>query len=133
MAAGAWLGSSGLVVGASRALAAGATGRFRMRLGLGLSLVLLAIALDGVSNLRAGLAPDRHAYEATVATFIGVQAVTAAAVLIMALYTLARSWRGLLDQTRRVTLDNTMLLWHYTVAQGVLALGLVHMIPWIFG
>ena len=72
-------------------------------------------ALDSVSQWRAGLAPDRHAYEATVATFIGVQAVTAAAVLIMALYTLARSWRGLLDRTRRVTLDNTMLLWHYTV------------------
>ncbi len=133
IAAGAWLGSSGLVVGASRALAAGATGQFRLRLGLGLSLVLLAIAVDGVSHWRAGLAPDRHAYEATVATFVGVQAVTAAAVLIMALYTLARSWRGLLDRVRRVTLDNTMLLWHYTVAQGVLALGLVHLIPWILG
>jgi cytochrome c oxidase subunit I+III len=131
MATVAWLGSSGLVVGASRALAAGATGRFRMWLGLGLTLVLLAIALDGVSQLRAGLAPDRHAYEATVATFIGVQAVTAAAVLIMALYTLVRSWCGLLDRTRRVTLDNTMLLWQYTVAQGVVALGLVHLIPWI--
>ena len=95
IAAGAWLGSSGLAVAASRALAAGATGRFRLRLGLGLSLVLLAIAVDGVSHWRAGLAPDRHAYEATVATFVGVQTVTAAAVLIMALYTLVRSWRGL--------------------------------------
>jgi cytochrome c oxidase subunit I+III len=131
MAAVAWLGSSGLVAGAGRALAAGRTGRFRLWLGLGLGLVLLAIAFDGVSQVRAGLAPDRHAYEAMVATFIGIQAVTAGAVLIMAVYTLARSWCGLLDRARRVTLDNTTLLWQYTVAQGVLALGLVHVVPWI--
>jgi cytochrome c oxidase subunit I+III len=133
MAAAAWLGSAWLVAGASRALAVGATGRFRVRLGLGLGLVLLATALDGASQWRAGLTPDRHAYEATVATFVGVQAVTAAAVLILALYTLARSWRGLLDRARRVTLDNTMLLWQYAVAQGVLALGVVHLLPWILG
>ena len=94
-------------------------------------LMVLAVALDGASQWRAGLTPDRHAYEATVTTFIVVQAVTAATVLIMAMYALARSWRGRLDGTRRVTLDNTMLLWHYTVAQGVLALGLVHLIPLI--
>jgi len=51
----------------------------------------------------------------------------------MVLYTLARSGCGLLDRARRVTLDNTMLLWHFTVTQGVLALGLVHLIPWILG
>jgi cytochrome c oxidase subunit I+III len=133
MAAAAWVGSSGLVAAASRALGAGATGSFRMRLMLGLGLLVLAIALDGVSQLRAGLTPDRHAYGATVATFISVQAVTSAAVLVMAFYTLARSWRGLLDRARRVTFDNTMLLWHYTIAQGLVGLAVVHLVPWILG
>ena len=131
MAAVAWLGSSGLARKASGALAAGRTGRFQVWLVLGMMLMVLAVALDGASQWRAGLTPDRHAYDATVTTFIGVQAVTAATVLIMAMYALARSWRGRLDGTRRVTLDNTILLWHYTVAQGVLALGLVHLIPLI--
>jgi cytochrome c oxidase subunit I+III len=47
----------------------------------------------------------------------------------MALYTLARRRAGLLDGERRATLDCTMLLWHYTVAQGIGALILVHGFP----
>jgi cytochrome c oxidase subunit I+III len=128
-----WFSSSVLVAGASRALAAGAINAFRALLMLGAGLILVAVALDGLGQLRAGLAPDRHAYGATVATFIVVQGVTALAVLMMAAYTLARSWRGRLDQARRVTFDNTRLLWHYTVAQGLVGLGLTHVIPRALG
>jgi cytochrome c oxidase subunit I+III len=49
-----------------------------------------------------------------------------AVLLIMAGYTLARSWCGLLDATRRVTFDNTRLFWHYMAAQGVIGILLVH-------
>jgi cytochrome c oxidase subunit I+III len=48
-------------------------------------------------------------------------------------YTLARSWRGRLDRARRVTFDNTRLLWHYLVAQGLVGLGLTHVIPRALG
>jgi cytochrome c oxidase subunit I+III len=44
----------------------------------------------------------------------------------MAGYTLARSWAGLLDAERRVTFDSTRLMWHYTAAQGLIALAIMH-------
>jgi cytochrome c oxidase subunit I+III len=47
----------------------------------------------------------------------------------MAAYSLARSWAGRLSPTRRATFDNTMLLWHYTVAQGVIGLAALHAVP----
>ena len=83
-AAVTWLSSSVLVASASRALAGGAITGFRALLMLGAGLILVAAALDGLGQLRAGLAPDRHAYGATVATVIVVQGVTALAVLMMA-------------------------------------------------
>ncbi len=132
-AAAAWLTSSALVAGASRALAAGAMGWVYVFVTGGAGLMLAALAFDGVGLLRAELAPGRHAYGATVATIIGVQAVTVASVLVMAAYTLARAWRGLLNGTRRVTFDNTMLLWHYTVAQGLAGLVTVHLLARVFG
>jgi cytochrome c oxidase subunit I+III len=132
-AAVTWLSSSVLVAGASRALAAGATTAFRVLLMLGAGLILGAAVLDGLGHVRVGLAPDRHAYGATVATFVVVQGVTVLTLLMMAGYTLARSWRGRLDHVRRVTFDNTRLLWHYTVAQGLVGLGLTHVIPRALG
>ena len=47
----------------------------------------------------------------------------------MAAYTLAGSLVGRIDAQRRVTFDNTMLLWHYTVAQGLIGILLVHGFP----
>jgi len=52
-----------------------------------------------------------------------------AATATMQLYTLARSWYGLLDAARRVTFDNTRLMWLYTAAQGLLTLALLHGYP----
>ncbi len=132
LAAGGWLASSLLATGASRALRAGAMGWFLLLVAGGAGLLLGAIALDGYGLLAAGLTPDRHAYDATIATVLCVQATTAITVLVMAGYSLVRAWRGLLDGTRRVTFDNTALLWHYTVAQGLAGLGLVHLVPRLF-
>jgi cytochrome c oxidase subunit I+III len=55
-----------------------------------------------------------------------LQGFFVAVAVAMALYTLARSCCGLLDAHRRVTFDNAMLFWHYTVAQGIAGLALVH-------
>jgi cytochrome c oxidase subunit I+III len=62
-------------------------------------------------------------------TLVTLQGQLVLVVVIMGGYTLARSLSGLLDGARRVTFDNTMLLWHYTVAQGLVALALAHGFP----
>jgi cytochrome c oxidase subunit I+III len=57
------------------------------------------------------------------------QSVHVCALLVMTAFTLARSWSGMLDRTRRVTFDNTRLFWHYMVGQGIAGIALVHAIP----
>jgi len=54
-------------------------------------------------------------------------------VAIMGLYTFARSACGLINRERRATFDNTMLFWHYTVIQGLIALAVVHLSPRFLG
>jgi cytochrome c oxidase subunit I+III len=99
------------------------------------AVVLLAasVALELVGQLRAGLAPQRHAYDATVAAFLTVQGSVVAVAAAMGIYTLARAWRGLVDAQRRVTFDNTRLLVYYAVAQGLVALAIVHAAPRLTG
>jgi len=58
-----------------------------------------------------------------------MQGLLVFALTIMGLYTIARSLAGLLGAGRRATYDNTMLLWHYTVGQGLVALFVVHVSP----
>jgi cytochrome c oxidase subunit I+III len=96
-------------------------------------LLMASVALDLVGQVRAGLAPHRHAYDATVAAFITVQASVVAAASAMGVYTLARAWRGLVDTQRRVTFDNTRLLVYYAIAQGLVALAIVHAVPRLVG
>ncbi|MGH7315372.1 MAG: cytochrome ubiquinol oxidase subunit I, partial [Candidatus Rokuibacteriota bacterium] len=118
-----------LILGASRALAADAAARFRGLLAGAALMMLAALALDVAGHYRAGLAPAAHGYGATVAAAILVQALFVATLVIMALYSLARSWRGLLGSARRATFDNTMLLWHYAGAQAVVGLAALHLLP----
>jgi cytochrome c oxidase subunit I+III len=39
----------------------------------------------------------------------------------------------MVDSVRRQTFDNTMLMWHYTVAQGLVALVIVQFFPSVSG
>jgi cytochrome c oxidase subunit I+III len=128
-AAAAWIASSGLVVTAGRALAADATGRFRWLLVAGALAMVAALALDVTGQVRAGLAPSAHGYGAIVATVFLVQALFVAALVVMVTYTLARSWWRRLGSARRVTFDNTMLLWQYAVAQAAVGLVTLHVLP----
>ena len=72
-------------------------------------------------------------YGAVVYMVSALQGAYVFTVAVMALYTIARSLAGKLDGRRRATFDNTMLFWHYTVAQGLLGLALVHLAPRLLG
>jgi cytochrome c oxidase subunit I+III len=47
----------------------------------------------------------------------------------MGLFVIARYLTGRLDEARRVTFDNTAILWHFAVVQGIVGLLLVHGFP----
>ena len=135
-AAAALLASSGVMAWTGRALARSQPGRrARERLGLALASVLLpgALALELAGQRATGLAPTASSYGALVYTASGLQGFLVAALVIMALFALARSFGGRLGPERRATFDNTRLLWHYTVAQGLAALALVHGMPRVLG
>ena len=104
---------------------------WRVRLGLVAAMPLLAAALgvELYAQWQAGFRPEASSYGAVVYTLAALQGQYVLVLIVMGGYTLARSWRGLLDCQRRATFDNTMLLWHYAVAQGLLALLLVHGFP----
>lgn len=127
-----WGLSSLAMVAASRALAAAAPHRVR------LLLVGAALTMGGgfgahlLGQRAAGLAPAGTAHGAIAGTILAVEGFFAAVLLAMAGYALARSWCGHLTRPRRVTFDNTALLWHYSVAQTWLGLGAVHALPRLF-
>jgi cytochrome c oxidase subunit I+III len=125
-AAVAWLASSALLVAAGWALASGRQGWLRAALAAAIVLMLAAFGTDCYGILQAGLRPESHAYAAVVYAVLAWQGLHVAALSFMAVYTLARSFSGLLDGVRRVTFDNTRLFWHYMVAQGLAGILLVH-------
>lgn len=124
-----WALASAAMAGASRALWSNRHWSMRLALLLGLALLPAAIAIDATAQIGSGLKGAESAYGAIVYTIIAYQAFHVAVVLVMGLYTLARSAFGLVGSQRRVTFDNTMLFWHYTCAQGVLAQVLLHLFP----
>lgn len=99
------------------------------------SLALMAgvFLLDGLGHRHAGLAPTVSSYGAIVSMVLALEGFYVAVVACMALYTLARAAAGLIDNERRVTFDNTMLFCHYTVAQSLAGLVLMHAFPRLVG
>jgi hypothetical protein len=47
--------------------------------------------------------------------------------------TVARRIAVMIDRVRRVTLDNSMLFWQYTMSLGIAALVFVHFSPRLLG
>lgn len=100
--------------------------------------MLIALIAAGALLLWAGFAfhyfalahahvrPDEHAYGAVMYTMLSWQGLHLVLITLMAAYTIARIIAGMVDDTRRNTLDNTRLMWYYTVAQGLAALAVVH-------
>ncbi|RYJ04476.1 MAG: cytochrome ubiquinol oxidase subunit I [Acetobacteraceae bacterium] len=103
-----------------------------------LPVLLMAVALlmlvggfaaDLTALWEAGLRPSLHAHAAASYALLVWQGFHVAVATIMAGYIMARSWAGLLDGTRRLSFDNVMLFWLYTVGQGLAGLALLHGFP----
>jgi cytochrome c oxidase subunit I+III len=133
---GLLLAASGCIGWAVRALApAHPAGDRPRQWGLRVAVLLATLAsigafgLDLGLHLQAGLAPSANAWSATVAALLAWQGLHAAILLLMGGYLLARSFAGALRDDARASLDNCALMWHYVSAQGLLALGLVRLLP----
>ncbi|HEY9280767.1 MAG TPA: cbb3-type cytochrome c oxidase subunit I [Eoetvoesiella sp.] len=127
------LGSSALLACIGRRLA---QSRQRLlRLGMPLAVLMLAAAtgLEGYGQWQTGLRPQDSSYAAATYAFAGLQGVFVMVTCVMAGFTVARSLAGRLANERRACFDNTMLFWHYTVVQGLIALGMVHGFPRLAG
>lgn len=103
-------------------------GQSLLRVGLAISMLMLAagIGLEAYGQWQTGLRPQDSAYAAGVYAVVGLQCVLTAVLVYMGMFTIARSLCGRLSAVRRACYDSTAILWHYTVAQGLVALGLLH-------
>jgi cytochrome c oxidase subunit I+III len=105
----------------------------RIALVVAVPLLIAGVAVEVLGQISTGLRPEETSYGAVVYAFSSLQGFFAAVLTIMALYTIARSLAGRLNAIRRATFDNTQLLWHYAVAQGLIALLIVHAFPRVLG
>ena len=124
-----WGLAAGTMAWASRALRENRQRTVQLCLLTGSALLLAGIVTDADAQIQTGLKGAESAYGAVVYMLVAYQGFHVAVLLIMTGYTLARSLLGMIGAERRVTFDNTMLFWHYTCAQGVVALLLVHLFP----
>jgi cytochrome c oxidase subunit I+III len=134
--AAAFIASSAAMLAAARFLGkAEQAGNWPARVGILVAACALSAALvtDFQGHWQSGLRPEASSYGALVYTAVALEGQLAVTGVIMALYTLARSAAGKLTAQRRATFDNTMLLWHYTVAQGLASLLLIHGFPRVAG
>ncbi len=92
-------------------------------------LIVGASAAEILAQWDAGVRPAETSYGAIVFALISIQAFYVATLVVMALYTVARSLAGLLNGRRRVTFDNLRMLWLYAVAQGLVGLAVMHLFP----
>ncbi len=121
--------ASALMAGAVRCLGRGRQGLLRLAVALALAAALAGLGLDLASHGQAGLSPRANAWSATVAALLAWQMFHALVLAILGCYLLARSWSGRLRADARATLDNTALLWHGTVLQGLAGMALVRLLP----
>jgi cytochrome c oxidase subunit I+III len=96
-------------------------------------LIPLPVAVEVLSQRSIGLSPSATSYGAVVYTVAAWQGFFAAVLVLMGVYTAARSLTGRLSAERRVTFDNTQLLWQYTIVQGIVSLAIVHLFPRLLG
>jgi cytochrome c oxidase subunit I+III len=125
-AASLWMLTSACVAFGTRRLNKG-TGGSALCATIVAAIVLMMGAfvatLEVVSTANAG--PSEHAYGAVIYSLLAWQGLNAVLMLLMGGYTVARILAGLLDARRRNTFDNTRLMWHYTVVQGIVALAVM--------
>jgi cytochrome c oxidase subunit I+III len=96
-------------------------------------LLLLGFGAELIGQVETGLDPAASAYGAAVYVISADQGLHVGTLMIMAGFVLARAWMGRLSWERRASYDNTMLLWTYACAQGVIGLAVVHLFPRLLG
>ncbi len=96
---------------------------------LWLALPLLLFGFGTNIAAQSAVSPEEDAYGAIVYAFVSVDGWFVAVAIVLALFALARHRAGKLDAVRRVTFDNAKLFWHYTVAQTLVGLAMVHGFP----
>jgi cytochrome c oxidase subunit I+III len=130
--AGAFVVSAAAMVFSSRMLAkAREYGNWPTCLGIAVASLALVAALliDFEGHWQTGLRPADSSYGALVYAVIAAEGQLIAAAVIMGFYTVARSVAGMITPERRATFDNTLLLWHYVVGQGLFSLLILHGFP----
>ena len=120
----AWLGRRGVGSGV-----AGSRLGFAAWLVVATALATAAWATGWAAHDSAGLAPRSNAWSATIAAMLAWQGFHIVVLGVMSAYLVARHWSGLLTAGQRGTLDNVVLFWQYTLAQGVVALALAQWLP----
>ena len=96
-------------------------------------LLAAAPALDLAAHWQVGLRPQATAYTAATYAVAGLQALFGGISVVMGVFTVARSMAGRLRPTRRAAFDTTRTMLLYTVAQGLIALALLHGFPRLTG
>ena len=134
VSAAIWLGSSvAVALAGSRLRSHQRQATVQALLVVATLMAAAAFAVDLWAQWWTGLRPSERSYAAIVYTLLAWQGLHVATLAVMALYTVARSWCGLLSAVRRVTFDNTMLFWHYMVGQALATLALIHFFPRLVG
>lgn len=98
-------------------------------LGAALCCLLGSLATEILAHWLAGLRPSDSAYAALTYLNAALLGELVIGVVAMGLFTMARQLAGLVDSERRACFDNTVLLAHFTVLQGLVGLLLVHGFP----
>jgi cytochrome c oxidase subunit I+III len=89
-------------------------------------LVLLGAAFAGQMAAAADIDPTANGYGAAIHALLAWQGLHVVLIAIMSVFTMARRIAGRLDAGRRVTFDNTWLMWIYTALQGIAMLAVIH-------
>ncbi len=123
------LGVAGLLGTASVAMELGARRLGRQAkpdaaLFVALLALALAFALDCIAH-RA-LVPASSSYAAIVALLVSLEGFFVVVVVFIGIFTFARSRAGMLNARRRASFDTARLLLHYTAAQSVAGLAMIH-------
>ncbi len=130
----ALLATSGLLVALARRRPLEAKqGALRWLFGGALVLAIAGFGIELAGQLDSGLAPTRHAWSAAVAAMIAYQGLHVLLCAITGVYVIARSARRHLTPHSRGTLDNTALIWYYTVLQGAVTGLAIHVWPRLMG
>jgi cytochrome c oxidase subunit I+III len=122
----AWGIAAGAMMVANRALGSNEKGTAGIALLAALVAVWIAFGSSLHALLGTNLRPQMHGYASTAYTMIAWQGLHAVLLTLMAGFTLARLWLGMIDSVRRNVFDNTRIMWYYCAVQGVTALLVMH-------